>query len=248
MNTRDPGVSWYLDHLPAVYSEDAEAFLGRFLLAFERVLSGIGDANTPGLEEILDGIVHPESGEVLLGGIERYCDPGPGRPDTERAPAGFLEWLAGWVAQALRDDWDEPTRRRMIAAAVSSYRKRGTREGLRQVLAAYTGLPESSIDIFDYSTSLQLGVTSSVGVDTALGHTPHHFRVRMLMPVAGPGDLARRTAIARAIIDREKPAHTYYSLLLDFYTLQVGVRSKVGIDTLLGNVAGENQARDSKEI
>ena len=55
-------VSRYLAHLPGVFQDDP--FLGRFMLAFERALTGVGDlagaelANPPaaaaGIEEILN--------------------------------------------------------------------------------------------------------------------------------------------------------------------------------------------------
>src|SRR4051812_12108505 len=99
----------YLDHLPAFFQEgDDEGLLSRLLLAFQHVLSGVGDVDDPGLEEHLDGAVDPNDGRVLAG-IERIFDPGL-RPDgvlageTERAPDEFLEWLSGWVAITLRPD------------------------------------------------------------------------------------------------------------------------------------------------
>src|SRR5262245_3569813 len=114
MATNDdrPGqASRYLEYLPAIYQQEAEVgrpnFLGRFLLAFEQMLTGLGDSNEPGLEEILDGLVGSVSGATQLAGIHRYLDPGPKLPDHERAPAEFLEWLAGWVALTLRADLDE---------------------------------------------------------------------------------------------------------------------------------------------
>lgn len=225
--------SRYLDYLPAIFRGE---LAGPFLLAFERLLTGVGDAQRPGLEEILEGIVHPVDGKVL-GGIERYFDPGPGGSDAERAPAEFLDWLAGWVALTLREDWIEEERRRILARIVPSYQKRGTKEGLQEVLAAYTDQPPESIEILELNTPMQVGVHATIGTDTVLGDgPPHYFRIRMRISVTGPGDLARRERVARAIIDQEKPAHTYYDLEFDVRTLQIAVRSTVGVDTVLGTV------------
>ena len=51
-------VSSYLEYLPAIFQQDADEqgvnFIGRFLLAFEMILSGLGDPDHPGLEEIID--------------------------------------------------------------------------------------------------------------------------------------------------------------------------------------------------
>src|SRR4051812_8471485 len=108
-------LSSYLQHLPALFQEpegDAEAggdgrkFLGLFLLAFEKILTGLGDLAEPGIEELLDGIVDHQ-GQRRMASIWRYFDPGPGKKDAERAPAGFLDWLAGWVALSLRADWSD---------------------------------------------------------------------------------------------------------------------------------------------
>lgn len=233
--------SRYFEYLPAIYEEQGEV-LGAFLEAFERVLTGVGDVGvgdepppTPGFEEILEGIPRPD--DKALGGAERYFDPGPDRAAGVRAPAEFLEWLAGWVALFLREDWEEKEKRRILRGTVAAYQKRGTKEGLHQVLASYTGLPLETIDILELNTPLQVGVSSTVGRDTLLGGgPPHFFQVRIQIAVTGPDDEIRRERIVRAIIDQEKPAHTFYDLFLDVRTMQVAVRSTVGVDTVLGNV------------
>ncbi len=239
--------STYLDYLPAIYRQ--EPFLDGLLRAFERVLAGRGDVLKPGIEEILEGIPPASEEDPGRAGSHRYFDPGPGLPDALRAPAEFLEWLSGWVALSLREDWTEEEQRRILARIVPSYQLRGTREGLREVLAAYTGLqlwseaglPLRTVEILELGTPMQLGVSSTVGQDTVLGYgTPHHFLVRMRIPVTGPGDKARRERAARAIIDQEKPAHTTYNLEIDVRTMQLGVegRSEVGVSTVLGTVTG----------
>lgn len=70
---------------------------------------------------------------------------------------------------------------------------------------------------------------------------PHYFLVKMLMVSGTTGadlDIDQRRRIARAIIDQEAPAHTYYDLIIQSWTIQIGVHSTVGVDTLLGT-AGE---------
>ena len=215
-------LSRYLDDLPAIYRQEATGgrpdLLGRLLLAFEHVLTGVGDPQRPGLEEILDGIVD-ESGDTVMAGAHRYFTPGPTLPAEERAPAEFLEWLSGWVALALREDWREEERRRILAEIVPSYRRRGTPDGLKQVLAAFTGVSSNAITMIED--------------DEDGGWPPHYFQVRVKVP--GVLDLARWRGVLEPIIDMEKPAHTYYDLHLSpTATMQVGVTSTVGVDTLLG--------------
>lgn len=202
--TNDKQVSSYLDYLPAIFRQDA--FLGRFLLAFEKTLSG--------LEEQLDGIHH-------------YFD-----PDPEKAPVEFLEWLSGWVALSLRADLNDDQRRDFIANAVPLYRLRGTKQGLEALIRIYTALAPT---IDELSSPLQIGVHSTIGKDTILnGGAPHFFKVTIRLGDPNPEKRKRMTEVATAIIDMEKPAHTRYELIVESPTLQIGKHSTIGVDTLLG--------------
>lgn len=169
--------SSYLGYLPAIFRQDP--FAGRFLLAFETVLSGTG--GQPGLE-------------TTIGRIADYFDP----VTTE---ADFLPWLAGWVTLSLRADWDEQTQRTFIQQIVSLYRLRGTRAGLLRMLALYTGEPVEIYDAFD--------------------DPPYFFQVRLTLSEADPVLLQAKQQIARAIIDQEKPAHTFYALQIAVPTMRL---------------------------
>lgn len=255
INQRPGEASQLLDYLPAIFQQGSKPgesnFIGRFLLAFERILLGLGEVSEeiqePGLEEILGGIVDPDTQTTQLAGIQRYFEPGVRLRSGEEvflrtwesAPTDFLPWLAGWVALTLRQDWTEEEKRRFISRIVPLYRQRGTKKGLRELLSAYTGLPRDSVEIYELTQPLQVGITSKVGVDTAIGSgPPHFFMVKMSLSLSGATDFteerSRKEQIARSIIDQEKPAHTYYELLVQFPTIQVGVTSTVGKDTLLG--------------
>jgi len=228
--------SRYLQYLPAVYQQDAEDgrpnFLGRFLLALEKILTGLGDVNEPGLEEILEGIITADD-KVALAGVHRYFEPGPELPESERTPAEFLEWLAGWVALSLRADLDEQRRREFIARAVSLYRLRGTKEGLREFVRIYTRLAP---DINELNTPFQIGRYSTIGKDTVLdGGAPHFFRVLIRLPEINLEQLRKQRQVATAIIDMEKPAHTYYALDVETPVMRIGMYSTIGVDTLLGS-------------
>jgi phage tail-like protein len=228
--------SRYLDYLPAIYQQDAQVgqpnLLGRCLLAFEQVLTGLGEVEEPGLEEILDGVFDPVSGLLRMAGVHRYFDPGPNLPDYERAPAEFMEWLAGWVALTLRADLDELRQRDFIARAVSLYHLRGTKQGLEEFVRIYTRL---GVTVDELNTPFQLGVHSTVGRDTLLdGGAPHFFRVLIRLPAPDPEQIRQHRQVATAIIAVEKPAHTHYQLDVETPTMQIGVHMTVGVDTLLG--------------
>ena len=46
--------------------------------------------------------------------------------------------------------------------------------------------------------------------------------------------------VVTAIIDMEKPAHTFYVLDVVTPIFQIGVHSTIGVDTLLGSKAPQN--------
>jgi phage tail-like protein len=270
--------STYLRYLPAIFRvEDREngGFLGRFLLAFEAVLTGRQKKQKPGLEELLDGIVN-EDGTEGLAGVHRYFDPGPGRPDPCRAPNEFLEWLASFVALTLRADTSPEFRRDLIARAVPLYRRRGTLQGLADMLTLLLRVPptieeyDESFQIFDPASpsgvSSDEADRSQIGVGTWLGGGPAHcFEVTLRLP-AGPdepdaggagsdynphAESARLFYLAGAIIDREKPAHTSYTLQVIVPQFQIveelrpdeQPHSRIGVDTLIRSAVPDESIR-----
>lgn len=81
---------------------------------------------------------------------------------------------------------------------------------------------------------MQVGVTATVGVDTVVEGLPaHFFRANVAFTTPDPAELSRKTASVRAVLDIEKPAHTYYNLSISGPTFQIGERSTVGKDTLI---------------
>ncbi len=208
-------MSRYFASLPQWLRRDPR--LGQILLAFERILDGAHDLpegtpepTTPGLSELVDRLA-------------ACFRPGPGEPDQARAPSEFVPWLARWVAVGLRDEWDDETRRRVVAEAMQLYRLRGTREGLRSMIGVYVGLRDS-VQIHEFAS------------------VPHFFQVEVTLPTRDPKALARTDRSVRAIIDQEKPAHTFYGLRFAFPSMQIvdnPSKSRpamiVGVNTLLGS-------------
>jgi phage tail-like protein len=185
--------------------------LGRFLMAFESILLGLPKSKTaewadlqfqPGIEEILGGAVEQKDTgerEVLLEGIQRYFDPGADYPpcppgkveDYNRTPKEFLPWLAGWVALTLRDDWNEERGRAFIANAVPLlYQRRGTKQGVLDIISMYTGWQQ--VTIVD---------DPSVVADFAFTVNVH-----------GQDDFENMREIVMALIELQKPAHTSFEL------------------------------------
>jgi hypothetical protein len=181
----------YLNYLPGIYQADnGQGFLGRFLKAFEAVLSGRDDTGVQvaGIEKVLDDIQH-------------YFDP-------FRSPAEFLPWLASWAALTLKEEKEwygeedfndksqvesqnlplsvdrydptDPTKHRnryLISKIIQLYFKRGTLEGLLEYLKIYVG-ESIEIEINEFAEPFQIGVTSTVGKNTVVGEgRPYYFHI-----------------------------------------------------------------------
>ena len=110
----------YLEYLPSVYSENPENrdFLDRFLSIFESLFFEI---------------------DLTIDHLGRWFD-------AAGTPQEFLEWLASWVAAdqgrgegAAQKKVSEAKQREFVSQAVSMYRKRGTRQGLEDLIYLYTG-------------------------------------------------------------------------------------------------------------
>lgn len=195
--------STLMDCLPAIYRE--QPFLGRFLLAFEKLL--LGRADGVALPALPDAPRHDTRGlEQTIDGLWRHFDP-------MQAPADFLPWLAGWAALGLRADLGEAKQRVFIANAIRLYRRRGTKGNLEDLLFLFTGQQATVRD------------------DLA---EPHRFRVEINLAHNDAALVARQQAIAHALIVLEKPAHTQYDLVLYFPSLEIGT-CRIGTSTLLSS-------------
>lgn len=197
-------LSRYRNDLPAYLHSDL--FLGRFLLAFEKMLSGLPEEETaPFQPQLFTGAGAPLWGlETIIANIHTYLDP-------QQTPSEFLPWLASWVALSLREDWDDKVKRQFISQIVPLYQIRGTIRGLKKMLQIYlesSGLsyPERTISVFEFDDH------------------PHYFQVQLALPsnqVIQPDRYWRECRAAKAIIDHEKPAHTFYALRILTLTMQI---------------------------
>jgi len=103
----------YLRYLPAVYQEDerSAAFLERYLSLFESAFLDV---------------------EEEIESSSKYLDP-------EGIPSDHLLWLASWLAAEADDTWSDPAVRTLIHRAPELYKKRGTAEGLLEMIRIYLG-------------------------------------------------------------------------------------------------------------
>ncbi|MBU1231867.1 MAG: hypothetical protein KKD01_14345 [Proteobacteria bacterium] len=208
--------SLLLEYLPAIYQEDP--FVGQFLSAFEKIILGRED-----------DVAFPHKGvEATIDGLAAFFDP-------KETPEEFLPWLAKWTALSLRADLTPTKQRHFLEKIIQFYRWRGTKKNLQDLLELFTmGVPEV---IEAGAADMQIGVYSTLGKDTYIGGGPQHFfYVNISLPRADPEVQLRQREIAKAIIELEKPAHTFYELTVKYPSMQIGKHSTVGVDTILGVV------------
>jgi phage tail-like protein len=103
-------LSRYLQYLPPMYSDND--FIGKFLLAFEAILSPI--------EQIVDN-------------FDQYLDP-------STSPGYFLDQLAAWLGLTLDEKWPVEKQRKIVKEAAELYRRRGTHWSLGRHLEIYSGI------------------------------------------------------------------------------------------------------------
>lgn len=230
-------VSSYLQHLPQIFrvsrGRDGTRFLGRFLMIFEALLSGRADAEVDG-EKVI-GL------EERIAGFAAYLDPAltpVDDPDAEPAlRSEFLDYLASWVALEVDQNWTLAQKREWLRRIVPLYKRRGTRDGMAEYLAMFIG-NQASLDEPPGGFILGGAGNTTLGVDTFLAGAPaYFFRVRINYGFATePFDIATWRNIrkgTRAIVDLEKPAHTYYTLDARTPGFVVAEHSTVGRDTLI---------------
>jgi len=241
------GRDTYAKFLPPAYRREAEAadFLDRWLGPGQAVLGGI-------------------EGEIE--DLPRLFDPAASPAGD---PPSWLGWLSGWLAFVADEHWTEPEARENIARAFQWYGMRGTVEGLRHYLKIYAGVEAHIEEPAREARIWSLGEAGLLGFSTMLAPGPlqgavvgasatmdqshltngedfgaalfedvaHRFCVRVYCAeLTRPGALET----VRAVLDREKPAHTAYDLCVIEPLMRVAVQARVGIDTIVG--AGPPQA------
>jgi hypothetical protein len=198
--------------------------------------------------------VHP-------GGIPDLFDPDTTPPpqfmptSSPEREAAFLAYLAGWIALPLRPDKPPAFNRALFDAARALYPQRGTLLGIDGLLRAWlrgdllqTSPPEAPLLILtdltpaynDLDAVFSLGETATLGVDTVLGVGAPFFFVAdvttdpTVLALRGTEGLEVFQRAARALLDGEKPAYTYYQLRVRSHAMQLAADGETTID---GNVA-----------
>jgi phage tail-like protein len=204
--------------------------LREFLEAFEKILLGFDDYDPSPRKAAHRGDLDTVVG--LGQKVERLFE----LFDPDLTPATFLPWLAGFAALSLRAGMSEEKQRRLIKVMISLYRIRGTKKYLETLLELCLDVPSSVTE--DEIPPLQLGVHHQIGVDTYIGGgPPHFFRVRLYTGGLDASRVEAQRQFAYEVIELAKPAHTTYELTFASPRMQIGVRSTIGLDTVLSGAA-----------
>ena len=227
----------WLDHLPGVYGRNDGGFLAGALALFRAAL---------------------EDDERLIDDLPRLFDPAG-------APAGWLDWLAGWVAADLDDGWPVGERRDAVARAVARHARRGTAAGLRDAIERFAGVRARVTEPAAEARLWAVGA-GGLGFDTMLAPAEPDGAILGTTAVLGGSelrpaeeygapvfaDVAHRFCVSvyatdlptpeaadrvRAVVDREQPAHTTWGLAVIGPHLRVGVQARVGVDAIVAGPA-----------
>ncbi len=127
--------------------------------------------------------------EDLLGPVEQMIGHFSLYLDPTTAPAGYLGTLDAWLGELLEERLPEATKRELLRQAHWLYQARGTGAGLTRHIEICTGItPEIAENVDE----------------------PHHFAVT-LRTGGRPVD----ARMVERIIERNRPAHTSYSLTIE---------------------------------
>lgn len=254
--------SEYLRFLPEILRGDGEGgFLDRYLKVFEALLSGRDDVPAADAVDAL---------EKTIAAMPTLMDPGltPVQEETVGPPptppaltSPFLDFLGRWVALTFDQNWGLDKRREWLRRIVPLYKQRGTFAGLSAYLAMFVG---NQARVEELSGGFIVGIkpSSIVGVSTFIAGAPaYYFRVRLIYGFfPTPFDFTtwkNLRASTRAIVDVEKPAHTYYTLRASAPGIIVGGPNHGGPNAANPAVRGKGRAtigrdtliwQDSKQI
>lgn len=196
-----------LSYLPSVYQENpvSRDFLERFLSILGTFLQD--------MEEQIDQVY-------------RIFDP-------QAVTGPFLSWLAGWLDLSIDENWSEEQVRRLMIAAPSLYKKRGTRAGMEEIIAIYTGEKPLIVEYFQFKYLQDISPIKQI-MSRLYSQDPYCFTVLVQQDkVAASAQLAT----LQRIIEEEKPAFTEAKLVILQPWIYMDMHSYLGINTYLSELS-----------
>lgn len=183
-------------YLPAIYQPEAEKELGP-LWALLLLMEDNFDSISSTIDE-----------------IDKYFD-------IRRAPAGnqdgtrdFVTWLGSWIGLIPQKQWSEQKKRYALSIAVDLHRCRGTIDGLKYMIALFFGI-DVELEEWAWPDGMQIDVKNTIAVDTCIDD---RYNINFCFKVtwrptqedmADEFSFKQKLVDIRAMIDREKPTHTW---------------------------------------
>jgi phage tail-like protein len=154
----------YLDYLPEIFrTHDRSGFLAAYLRIFSTILSEReliaprDDSWRLSMEQVIDtlpGLFHPRLSSLFLSDNTDFL-PALDNPSKDPQAAAawqrltlclgstntpdwlnhYLDWYGEIFAMTVHDNWDVDAKRRLLARTMALYRKRGTADGLTELLS-----------------------------------------------------------------------------------------------------------------
>jgi len=199
-----------LERLPRVYTEDANAaaFLDRYLQLLNVTMA--------------DAEAAAQDRHVLL--------------DPASAPPEMLPWLASLIGLVLDRRWPEPARRKMIAAAVCLFRRRGTVGALLDMSEIVLGVRPVLVERFRFR-----GLTGGVGRTLVrAGSTFEQYAHRFSVVVPGAPSTTQLD-ILRELLDVHRPAHTIFEICSATTGSRLGLGMHLDQTAVIGRGSGFGQ-------
>ncbi len=192
----------YLRYLPSVYQEDegSRDFLERFLSLFETFLS---------------------NSEREIDRIARWFD-------ADAVSGEYLRWLASWLAVAYDENWTETALRKLVKNIPALYRKRGTREGIEEMVELFTGIRPFIVEQFQLQSATDTDVKAILA--KLFGTDPYSFCVLLKTDQILSDDEYRTV---KRILDAEKPAHTSAGLTVLQPWVYLDMHTYLGVNSYL---------------
>ncbi|OPX91729.1 MAG: Phage tail protein (Tail_P2_I) [Pelotomaculum sp. PtaB.Bin104] len=197
----------YLRYLPAIYQEDNKSrdFLERFLALFESFFAHM---------------------EENISNVAQYFD-----VDSVSGP--FLKWLATWLAISVDDSWTEEQLKQLIKKSPELFKKRGTKQGIEEIMEVYTGEKPFIIEYFQYKHLREHPDLKDL-VAQLYGTDPYCFCVLIRQECV---PTAERRFVVQQILDQEKPAFTEVKLVVLQPWIYMDMHTYLGINTYLSELS-----------
>lgn len=193
----------YLEYLPAVYQDEptSKDFLERFLSIFGTILFE--------MEEKIDHVAQFFDIDCISG--------------------EYLKWLAGWMAIASDDCWEEEQLRKFMKSAPEIYKRRGTKAAIEEMVYLYTGSKPFIIEYFQLKHLKDEPVYKELLPQL---YDMDHYTFCVLVEASAVPTVQKRMALQK-ILDEEKPAFTEAKLILLKPWIYLNMHTYLGVNTYL---------------